>query len=207
MALAWFLTLALYAGPKEIRKYGIVVGYANADHPGRVHTYYAENTNSEDVTLIFVNEYSPSTRTPVTLNKRTKISFDLTFNVFEIQHKGVKRAIEIFRSSSPLSKEDKTPDVKDPPKEAKTPAKKDEQKEDKKNLTNTNNAIVDAKDNNVPEEKAAPIVKDTVVVKIDKKVIDAFCKYLEEKEPYYAISTMSDDSVTVQDHIDNKYPS
>ena len=35
------------------------------------------------------------------------------------------------------------------------------------------------------------------------KVIDAFNKYLEGKVPYYATSTMSDDSIAIQDYIDN----
>lgn len=206
-ALTLLLTLTLYAGPKEIRKNGVVVGYANSKNPGRVHTYYAENTNSEDVTLIFVNEYPPgNTRTPIKLDKKSKISFDLTFNALEIQRIGEKSAVEIFRSSSPLTNADKPQVSKDNVKEDKAREKANEPKESKKNSANTNNAVVDTKENTAPKEIVTiPVTTDTIVTvkKLDKKVINAFCKYLEEKASYYSMSAMTSDSMNVQDHIDN----
>jgi len=169
--LALLQVVALYAGGKEIRYNGIIIGYRDSQHKGRVCSFYAKNNTSEDVSLWFVNEYDNVTRTPVLLKRGERLSgssIDLTFNALEIQMPGERRTREIYRCSSPLS------DTKTEPK-------------------------ID----NDPEEKVSPILNDTITEKEKGKVIDAFNKYLEGKVPYYATSTMSDDSIAIQDYIDN----
>lgn len=121
-AFAMVMALALFAGPKEIRSNGVVIGYGESLHPGRVHSVYAKNNASKDISLYFINEYDNGSKIQILLKKGATLNgsaIDITFNALEIQPVGVKRPIEIFRKSSPLAKTDTVQKAKETVKEEK----------------------------------------------------------------------------------------
>ena len=185
--LAFLFSLTVYAGPIEYKKEGIVLRYGISQHPGRVHSVYAENTTDDDVTLFFINEYDKSEVKRI-LNRRKRLvgkDIDITFNTISIvTSKNIARR-EFFRYV-PQKVGDKSVGVK--------PKEKDSEK--------VKPELVRKEDNNA-ENVEQDLGRNDAVETLDVKIIDDFYRYLDERVPYYTLSALTDDSMTVVQHIEN----